>query len=57
VDNESVAGPDFQPLPALRLSMRRHAWTHPPDRGEGAAQAPPPVALRASAQFSRHREL
>ena len=38
-----------------RAGLRGHARAHPPDRGEGAAQAPPPVAQQAAQEL--HREL
>ena len=38
-----------------RSGLRGHARAHPPDRGEGAAQAAPPVALEAAQDL--HREL
>ena len=38
-----------------RQAVRRHARAHPPDRGEGAAQAAPPVALGEAAQLPRRR--
>ena len=34
-----------------RQAVRRHARAHPADRGEGAAQAAPSVALRSAAQL------
>ena len=40
-----------------RQAVRRHARAHPPDRGEGAAEAAPSVALRAAAQLPRPGEL
>ena len=38
-----------------RQAVRRHARAHPPDRGEGAAQAAPSVALREAAELPRRR--
>ena len=38
-----------------RQAVRRDARAHPPDRGEGVAQAPSPVAIREVAQFPRGR--
>ena len=38
-----------------RQAVRRHARAHPPDRGEGAAQAAASVALREAAQLPRRR--
>ena len=40
-----------------RQAVRRDARAHPPDRGQGAAQAPPPVALGEAAQLPRRRIL
>jgi RNA polymerase sigma factor (sigma-70 family) len=34
-----------------RQAVRRHPGTHPPDRGQGPAQAAPPVPFRAAAQL------
>ena len=36
-----------------RQAVRRHARAHPPDRGEGAAQAAPPVALGEAEELPR----
>src|SRR5690606_39570503 len=38
-----------------RQAVRRHPRADPPDRGQGATQAAPPVALRAAPQLPRHR--
>ncbi len=38
-----------------RQAVRRHARAHPPDRGEGAAQAAAPVALGEAAELPRRR--
>ncbi len=40
-----------------RQAVRRHARAHPPDRGEGAAQAAAPVALGEAAELPRGRGL
>ena len=40
-----------------RQAVRRDARAHPPDRGEGAAQAAPSVALGEAAQLPRGRRL
>ena len=38
-----------------RQAVRRHPRAHPPDRGQGAAQAAPPEPLGAAAQLPRRR--
>ena len=40
-----------------RQAVRRHARAHPPDRGEGAAQAAPSVALGEAEELPRRRGL